>query len=169
MAKTEDAVCAIVKQQPRWVRGQWRDFIFKSLEAKAQSAVSVLGQNGRVLEYRPEVNPQPLLKQDADGLHVRAMFTQRLQDNRKWPNPVVLKITHMKPAFAPPKVETKNARFEVATKTALLTGALLDPGNASTLKSGLSIAASLIWTPATVPFPGSKGPRPPSALPASSP
>jgi alpha-L-fucosidase len=136
MAKNEDAVYAIVKQQPRWVRGQWRDFVFKSLEATPQSAVSVLGQNGRVLEYRPEVNPQPMLKQETDGLHIRAMFTQRLQDNSKWPNPVVLKITHVKPAFAPPKVETKNATFDARTKTALLTGALLDLGNAPTLKVG---------------------------------
>ena len=25
------------------------------------------------------------------------MFTQRLQDNSRWPNPIVLKITHVKP------------------------------------------------------------------------
>jgi len=135
-AKNEDTVYAIAKQQPRWVRGQWRDFVLKSLAATPQSAVSVLSENGRVLEYRPEVNPQPTLRQEADGLHVRAMFTQRLQDNSKWPNPVVLKITHVKPAFAPPKVETKSATFDAGTKTALLTGALLDLGNAPTLKVG---------------------------------
>ena len=86
-AKNEDTVYAIVKQQPRWVRGQWRDFVLKSVAATPQSAVSVLGQNGRVLEYRPEVNPQPTLKQEADGLHIRAMFTQRLQDNSSGPTP----------------------------------------------------------------------------------
>jgi alpha-L-fucosidase len=117
-AKNEDTVFAIVKQPPRWVRGQWRDFVLKSVEATPQSAVSVLGQNGRVLEYRPEVNPQPTLKQAADGLHVRAMFTHRLQDNSQWPNPIVLKITHVKPAFTPPKLETKGARFDAGTKTA---------------------------------------------------
>jgi alpha-L-fucosidase len=135
-AKNEDTLYAIVKQQPRWVRGQWRDFVLKSVEATPPSAVSVLGQNGRVLEYRPEVNPQPTLKQEADGLHVRAMFTQRLQDNSKWPNPIVLKITHVKPTFAPPKVETKQAAFDAGTKTALLTGALLDLGKAPALEVG---------------------------------
>ena len=30
-AKNEDTVYAIVKQQPRWVRGQWRDFVLKSV------------------------------------------------------------------------------------------------------------------------------------------
>jgi alpha-L-fucosidase len=135
-AKNEDTVYAIVKQQPRWVRGQWRDFILKSVRATPQSAVTVLGQNGRVLEYRPEVNPQPTLEQAADGLHIRAMFTARLQDNSKWPNPVVLKITHVEPAFTPPKVETKDATFDAATKTALLAGALLDLGKASALEVG---------------------------------
>jgi len=86
-AQGEDAVYATVKQQPHWVRGQWREFVLKSVQATPQSGVSVLGQNGRVLEYRPEVNPRPTLKQEADGLHIRAMFTQRLQDNSKWPQP----------------------------------------------------------------------------------
>ncbi len=114
-AKNEDTVYAIVKQEPRWVRGQWRDFVLKSVQATPQSVVSVLGQNGRVLEYRPEVNPKPTLKQEADGLHIRAMFTHRLQDNSKWPNPIVLKITNVKPAFTPPKLETKGARFDAGT------------------------------------------------------
>ena len=48
-AKREDTVYAIVKQQPHWVRGQWRDFVLKSVQATPQSVVSVLGQNGRVL------------------------------------------------------------------------------------------------------------------------
>jgi alpha-L-fucosidase len=135
-AKNEDTVYAIVKQQPRWVRGQWRDFVLKSVQASPRSVVSVLGQNGRVLEYRPEVNPEPTLKQAADGLHIRAMFTQRLQDNSRWPNPIVLKITNVKPAFTPPKLETKSARFDAATKTAALTGTLFDLGKAASLEVG---------------------------------
>lgn len=135
-AKNEDTVYAIVKQQPRWVRGEWRDYVLKSVQAAPHSVVSVLGQNGRVLEYRPEVNPQPTLKQEADGLHIRAMFTHRLQDNSRWPNPIVLKITHVKPAFTPPKLQTKDARFDPGTRTASLTGALLDLGKAASLEAG---------------------------------
>ena len=135
-AKSEDTVYAIVKQQPRWTRGQWRDFVLKSVRATPRSAVSVLGQNGRVLEYRPEVNPQPTLKQEADGLHIRAMFTHRLQDNSRWPNPIVLKITNVQPAFTPPRLETKAARFDGASKTAALTGALLDLGKAPSMEVG---------------------------------
>lgn len=135
-AKNDDTLYAIVKQEPRWVRGQWRDFVLKSVQAGPDSVVSVLGQNGRVLEYRPEVHPMPTLKQEADGLHVRAMFTHRLQDNSKWPNPIVLKITHVKPAFTPPKVETSNASFDRATRTATLSGRLTDLGKAPSLVVG---------------------------------
>lgn len=135
-AKNEDTVYAIVKQQPRWERGQWREFVLKSVQASADSVVTVLGENGRVLEYRPEVNPAPALKQEADGLHVRAMFTQRLQDNSKWPNPIVLKITKVKPAFTPPKLETKGGTFDAGSRTARLTGALTDLGKAAELEVG---------------------------------
>ncbi len=131
-----NALYAIVKQEPRWTRGQWRDFVLKSVAATAQTQVSVLGQNGRVLEYRPEVNPAPSFKQEADGLHIRAMFTQRLQDNSRWPNPIVLKITNVAPAFFPPKVETAGARLDRSGHTAELQGVLIEMGKASSLEVG---------------------------------
>jgi alpha-L-fucosidase len=135
-AKNEDTVYAIVKQDPRWVRGQWRDFVLKSVQATPQSTVSVLGQNGRVLEYQPQVNPQPTLKQEADGLHLHAMFTHRLQDNSRWPNPIVLKITSVKPAFTPPKLETGSGTFDAASKSASLTATLIDLGKTASLEVG---------------------------------
>src|SRR5215472_352349 len=135
-AKSEDTVFAIVKQEPRWARGTWRDFVLKSVTATANTQVSVLGQNGRVLEYRPEVHPAPTFQQQADGLHIHAMFTQRLQDNSRWPNPIVFKITNVRPALTPPKVDTAGARFDPATKTATFEGVLLDLGKATSLEVG---------------------------------
>lgn len=135
-AKNEDTVYAIVKQQPRWVRGQWRDFVLKSVSATPETQVSVLGQNGRVLEYRAEVNPAPSFRQESDGLHVRAMFTHRLQDNSRWPNPVVLKLTHVKPALTPPKIETRGSRLDSEKRAATVEGALTDMGKAASLEVG---------------------------------
>lgn len=136
-AKNEDTVYAIVKQQPeRWARGDWREFVLKSVAATEKTQVSVLGQNGRVLEYRPEVNPAPSFAQKEDGLHVRAMFTHRLQDNSRWPNPIVLKLTNVRPAFAPPKVETVSGRFDAASRVATLEGRLSDMGKAERLEVG---------------------------------
>ncbi|HWQ53849.1 MAG TPA: alpha-L-fucosidase [Bryobacteraceae bacterium] len=135
-AKNENTVYAIVKQQPRWLRGQWRDFVLASVSATEKTQVSVLGQNGRVLEYRPETNPAPAFKQEPDGLHIRAMFTHRLQDNSLWPNPIVLKITNVKPTFTPPKVETSGAKFDPSTKAATFQGVLLDMGKTASLEVG---------------------------------
>jgi alpha-L-fucosidase len=164
-AKNEDTLYAIVKQQPRWVRGQWRDFVLKSVQATAQSVVSVLGQNGRVLEYRPEVNPQPTLKQEADGLHIHAMFTHRLQDNSRWPNPIVLKITNVKPAFTPPKLETKSGKFDAATKTATLTGTLQDLGKAPSLEVGFEFRSIVGLDASDRSIPWQQGPSATLAAP----
>jgi alpha-L-fucosidase len=135
-AKNEDTVYAIAKQQPRWARGQWRDFVLKSVAATEKTRVSVLGQNGRVLEYRPEENPAPTFKQETDGLHVRAMFTHRLQDNSRWPNPIVLKITNVKAAFTPPRLQTSGARFDRSNNSATLEGVLTGMGGTSSLEVG---------------------------------
>jgi alpha-L-fucosidase len=135
-AAHEATLYAIVKQQPRWARGQWRDIVLKSVAAGAGTQVSVLGQNGRVLEYSPQVNPAPTFHQESDGLHIHAMFTQRLQDNSRWPNPIVLKITDVAPKFTPPHVETGDATFDAATNTATLRGVLIDVGRAASLEVG---------------------------------
>ena len=135
-AKSQDTVYAIVKQQPRWPRGQWRDILLRSVAAGAQTQVTVLGQNGRVLEYSPQVNPAPTFHQESDGLHIHAMFTQRLQDNSRWPNPIVLKITNVAPRFTPPRVETGGASFDAGSGTATLRGVLADMGKAASLEVG---------------------------------
>jgi alpha-L-fucosidase len=156
-ARNADTVYAIVKQGPQlWTRGSWKDFLLKSVKATDRTQVSVLGQNGRVLEYRPEVKPAPSFRQEADGLHVRAMFTHRLQDNSRWPNPIVLKITNVKPALTPPRVETSGAKFDRGTRTATLTGRLLDMGHTAALEVGFEYRSivgldasdrSIAWQP----------------------
>jgi alpha-L-fucosidase len=135
-AKNDDTLYAIVKQQPRWARGQWREFVLKSVQATAGTEVSVLGQNGRVLEYQPEVKPKPEWRQEADGLHVRAMFTHRLQDNSKWPNPIVLKLTKVKASFTPPRLETSGGRFDAQAGAATLQGEVRDLGKVAALEVG---------------------------------
>ena len=72
----------------RWKYGEWRDVTLRSLSATDKTQISVLGQNDRVLEYRPDVVPKTTWKQDQGGLHIRAMHAQRLYNNREWPNPV---------------------------------------------------------------------------------
>jgi alpha-L-fucosidase len=104
--KDESTIYAVVAEP--WKRGDWKELVLRSVRATDRTVASVLGQNDQVYEYTATI-PKTTWKQEPDGLHVRAMFAQRLQDNSKWPNPVVLKITNVQPAFTPPRVETGTA------------------------------------------------------------
>jgi alpha-L-fucosidase len=95
--KSEDTVFAFVPGKEGWKFGEWKEVVLRSVHATDKTQVSVLGQNDKVLEYQPQIVPKTTWKQDANGLHIRAMRAQRLVDNREWPNPVVLKITNVRP------------------------------------------------------------------------
>ena len=97
--KNEDTVYAFLRAQERWKFGEWKELVLRSLRATDKTQVRVLGQNDKVLEYQPRVVPQTTWKQEADGLHIRAMHAQRLVDNREWRDPIVLEITNVRPAM----------------------------------------------------------------------
>ncbi len=97
-AKDADTVYAIVTKTD-WPKGKRRTFTFESVRATDESEIELLGQSGRVLEYNTSVNPKATWTQDDDGLHITAMRAQRIYNNTKWPNPVVIKITHAKAAM----------------------------------------------------------------------
>jgi alpha-L-fucosidase len=131
--KDSSALYAIVESDQPWPRATWKDFVLHSVRATAKTEISVLGQNDKAVEYHPEINPKSTFHQEKDGLHIRVMATQRLQDNFRWPNPAVIKLTNVEPAFAPPQVETLKA-----TRTgsfATLEGKLDDMGDSSSLEA----------------------------------
>ena len=74
--------------------GEWRTISLKSVRATEQTEIEVLGQSGQVLEYQPKVDPATRWLQDGDELSITYCRTQRLYNNQKWPNPLVLKITN---------------------------------------------------------------------------
>ena len=134
--KDSNTIYAIVKSKERWQYGGWRELTLKSMRATERTEVSVLGQNDQVLEYQPEVIPKTTWQQGADGLHIRAMHAQRLYNNRQWPNPVVLKITNVEGALQPPRVDTFDPKFNAASKTAHLVGAVRTLGDATSVEVG---------------------------------
>lgn len=91
--KTDNTVYAIVVGIP-WPKGERKVLTLKQVQATAQTTVEILGQSGNVLEYHPGVNPKASWQQDDQGLHISAMHAQRLYNNNRWPNPIVLRITH---------------------------------------------------------------------------
>ncbi|MBV8551652.1 MAG: alpha-L-fucosidase [Acidobacteriaceae bacterium] len=134
--KDSDTVYAIVASEQRWKYGEWKDLTLHSVRATEKTEVSVLGQNDKVLEYRPDVVPKTTWRQESDGLHIRAMHAQRLYNNREWPNPIVLKITNAQAAMKPPQVKTETAKWDPATNSVTLTGVLRDLGEAPSVEVG---------------------------------
>jgi alpha-L-fucosidase len=133
--KGEDTVYAFITG-PRWKLGEWKEITLRSIKATSTTKVSVLGQNDKVLEYRPGVVPETRWHQEPDGLRVTAMRAQRLYDNRRWPNPVVLKLTHVQPAMTPPHVLTSGAAWNVQASSVTFTGDLKALGNAGSVQVG---------------------------------
>jgi alpha-L-fucosidase len=91
---------------PIWKRGEPRDFILKTVRATPQTTIAVLGQNDKIVEYRPNLNPQSTFQQQPDGLHLHVMRAQRLRDSDQWPYPSVIRLTNVEEAFTPPTVHT---------------------------------------------------------------
>ena len=131
--KDSSALYAIVESDQPWPRATWKDFVLHSVRATPKTEISVLGQNDKAVEYHPEINPKSTFHQEKDGLHIRVMATQRLQDNFRWPNPAVIKLTNVEPAFAPPQVETLKATRTGAFAT--LEGKLDDMGDSSSVEA----------------------------------
>lgn len=92
-SKDDDTVYAIVTGTP-WPKGERKVITLHHVRATEQTEVEILGQSGNVLEYQPGVNPKASWRQDDQGLHISAMRAQRLYNNNRWPNPVVIRITH---------------------------------------------------------------------------
>jgi alpha-L-fucosidase len=117
-----------------WKRGALIDLILKSVRATAQTEISVLGQNSKVYEYQPQTDPTPSFSQQPDGLHIHAMRTQRLQDSTDWPNPAVIRLTHVQQAFTPPQVHTLEPKR--TGDTVRFTGEWQNSGSPETVQLG---------------------------------
>jgi len=97
-SKTDPStVYAIVPQGANpWERGERREWVFKTLEAGETTQISVLGQNDRIIEYKPDEIPKSRFENTSEGLLISAVRAQRLYNSfdsaYQWPNPIVIKL-----------------------------------------------------------------------------
>jgi alpha-L-fucosidase len=111
--KDGDTVYAFLTGIPEWPRGSRKEFLLKSIQATDQTRISVLGHAGLLSEYAPSVDAEPRFEQTGDGLKISVCRAQRLYNNHKWHNPVVVKLDHVQPAMAtPPYAETGKATIQ---------------------------------------------------------
>jgi alpha-L-fucosidase len=134
--KSSNTVYAFLTRMHPWKLGEPKTITLRSVRATQQTQVSVLGQSDEVVEYRPEVTPKTTWKQGENGLTITAYRAQRLYTDRRWPNPMVLKITNVEPALTPPVVVTGGVELDPSKGTALLCGRLEEMGKAAAVEVG---------------------------------
>ncbi|MBV8830030.1 MAG: alpha-L-fucosidase, partial [Acidobacteriaceae bacterium] len=135
-AKADATVYAFITGDTHWKLGDAKTITLRSVRTTAQTTISVLGQSDEIVEYKPEVKPKTTWTEDSDGLHVTAYRGQRLYTDRGWPNPVVLKMTHVEPAMTPPEVITLTADWDPRAGHETLHGSLAAMGNVERVEVG---------------------------------
>ncbi|MEO5684819.1 MAG: alpha-L-fucosidase [Chitinophagaceae bacterium] len=118
-------VYAIVTGAASWPEGERKDFTLHSVKATASTAISVLGQNSLIQEYKPGKDIACRFLQTDTGLVLSVVKAQRIYDDHKWPNPVVIKMENVLPAIQPLQVITETAQ-PANDKEIVLTGSIVN-------------------------------------------
>jgi len=133
-SKDKNTVYAIITGYPDWIRGERKEFVLGSVKSTLQTKISVLGQNDKVVEYAPNKDAQSSFSSKDDGLHISVVRAQRIYNNNKWPNPIVVKMENIEPALSPPVVKTGDGK--TVKNNLVLNGELLKTGDDEKLKFG---------------------------------
>ena len=134
-SKEGDTVYAFTTRTA-WKLGETKRFTLKAVRATERTTVSVLGSTGEVLEYQPDVVPRSKWRQDDEGLHLEVTMAQRLYTDRKWPDPIAIRITHAEPGLTPPEVGDPQAEWDASARTATLRAVVGSLGKASSVEAG---------------------------------
>jgi len=133
----EKTLYAFLTKIPDWPRGARKEFLLKSVLTSENTKVSVLGQSGELVEYQPEADAKTYFEQKEDGLHISCVRAQRIYNNHKWHNPIVLKITNANPSLEPPAIVTHRPIISGSGKNLItFNGEILKTGDAEKLKAG---------------------------------
>lgn len=133
-SKHENTVYAYFTKMPNWKRGDRKEFVFKSVKSTANTKINVLGQSGELVEYNPSADATSRFEQKEDGLHISVVRAQRIYNNHKWPNPIVVKLENVAPALDPPFVKTLESNVDKSVVK--LFGELIKKGDGKQFETG---------------------------------
>ncbi len=131
-SKDKKTLYAIITGFPKWRKGERKEFTIGSVKATPQTKISVLGQNDLVVEYDIEADAKSTFRSKEDGLHISVVRAQRIYNNSKWPNPIVVKLENIEPALVPPIIKTHEGKS--LNNALVLNGELLKAGDNEKLK-----------------------------------
>ena len=92
--ETPSTVYAILTEDVL-AHGERKEYLIQCLAGNENTKVSVLGHAGKIVNYQPDKDPTPFCVPSEKGLLVSIMRAQRIYNNYKWPNPIVLKIENV--------------------------------------------------------------------------
>ena len=79
----------------QWGRLSRKDVLLKQLKATPTTTIRVLGQEHRVERFTSRHDIGSRFKQTDDGLEISVVRAQRLYNNRRWPNAVVVRLENV--------------------------------------------------------------------------
>lgn len=123
--KGKNTVYAFVTDAANWKEAERRHFLLRSVKSTPNTKVSVLGQNSQIIEYKANLDVSCKFTQTAEGLDVSVVKAQRIYDDHRWPNAVVIKLENVEPVFAE-AVFVKTVGSKVGVEGAVLKGQVVD-------------------------------------------
>lgn len=123
--KGESTLYAFVTDVTNWKEAERKTFLLRSVKSTVNTKISVLGQNSEIIEYKPDLDVSCKYKQTPEGLEVSVVKAQRIYDDHRWPNAVVIKMENIKPVFEE-AVFVKTEGSTVIAAAALLKGRVVD-------------------------------------------
>jgi alpha-L-fucosidase len=123
--KAPGTLYAFVMDADKWKEAERKTFLLHSVKSTDSTKISVLGQNSKIIEYKPDLDVSSRFKQLKQGIEVSVVKAQRIYDDHRWPNPVVIKIENIKPVFAEAAI-LQTGLFRNAAQGTLLKGKVLN-------------------------------------------
>jgi len=79
----------------QWGRSSRKEVLLKELKATSETKISILGQEDRLEKFSKRHDIGTRHEQTEEGLKISAVRAQRLYNNRRWPNAVVLRLENV--------------------------------------------------------------------------
>jgi alpha-L-fucosidase len=123
--KGRNTVYAFVTDVADWKEAARKTFLLRSVKSMPDTKISVLGQNSQIIEYKAGLDVSCKYTQTAEGLEVSVVKAQRIYDDHRWPNAVVIKLENVEPVFEE-AVFVKTTGSSLTDDGAVLKGKVMD-------------------------------------------
>jgi len=123
--KDSNTLFAIVMDAKDWKEGERRNFLLHSVKSSNNTKISVLGQSSQIIEYKPNLDVSCKFKQTERGLEVSVIKAQRIYDDHRWPNPVVIKFENVNPVFEEAAI-VQTGDFKTTKESTILSGKVVN-------------------------------------------